>query len=72
MQKTNMLRLLTFVGVSAALSSCQTGSAIDGSGFVLETPNAHTRSDILKNDPDFALQVAGNREICLKLAGCKK
>jgi hypothetical protein len=67
-----MLRLTIFASVSAVLSSCQTGNAIDGSGFTLETPNAHTRSDIIKNDPEFALQVAGNREICLKLKGCRK
>lgn len=57
-----------------ALASCGTKAVDDlsGAGFVMETPNAASRSFIIKNDRPFAEQVAVNRATCLKLAGCRK
>lgn len=68
--------ILTVLVISVlALSGCSRTapvSDVSGSGFVLEKPNAWSRENVPKHDPDFAAQVVTNRETCLKLAGCQK
>lgn len=67
------MRTIALVALMA-LASCSTVPATDlsGAGFVLESPNAEMRKAMIKIDRDFAVDVAVNRETCLKLPGCKK
>jgi hypothetical protein len=45
---------------------------VDGSGFSALHPSADTRRFIVKNDLDFAREVAAHNEVCARQAGCKK
>jgi hypothetical protein len=71
MNKLALLCVLAFVSCGAACQSTPV-SDVSGSGFVLETPNAWSRVNVPKNDPEFAAQVVTNRETCQKLPGCRK
>jgi hypothetical protein len=71
MNKIGLLCVLAFVSCGAACQS-STVSDVSGAGFILETPNAWSRANVPKHDPDFAAQVVTNRGTCLKLPGCRK
>lgn len=65
--------LLPVFAVILMGAACQSmPSDVTGAGFVLETPNAASRQQMIANDRTFAEQVIINRAACAASPGCKK
>jgi hypothetical protein len=72
-----MIRISLLCAALAALSGCASttvkpASDLSGAGFVLESPNAWSRANLIEHDRDLAIAIGVNREACMRAPLCRK
>jgi len=61
----------------ALLSGCATtpikpAADLSGAGFILESPNAWSKANLIEHDRELAIAIGVNRSACMKAPLCKK
>jgi hypothetical protein len=73
----NRIALLCAVASLSGLVGCTTtpvkpASDLSGAGFILESPNAWSKANLIEHDRELAIAIGVNRAACMKASLCKK
>lgn len=71
------MKWFVVIAALAALSGCTSTSVkpasdLSGAGFILESPNAWSKANLIEHDRELAIAIGVNRAACMKASLCKK